>query len=152
VALSFVGVELMRGGGEPPPEKDGEKVAPRAAPPTWRSVLFMPVTFPLTVGGTTFAIFVSFRSMARNLPEIIALSIAGLAYAMVPAITVYASGHLERRVTPKTRTLLEKVAGILLTAIAVMLLSGGFSRMVVSTLDAVKAEKAQKDDQQGRPW
>jgi multiple antibiotic resistance protein len=112
----------------------------------------MPVTFPLTVGGTTFAIFVSFRSMARNLPEIIALSIAGLAYAMVPAITVYASGHLERRVTPKTRTLLEKVAGILLTAIAVMLLSGGFSRMVVSTLDAVKAEKAQKDDQQGRPW
>lgn len=134
IALILVGVPLMLGISEEPPKTVGGEQEQTS----WRSVLFMPVTFPLTVGGTTFAIMVSYRAQAANIKEVIALSVASLAYAMVTGITVYASGHLERRVTPKVRALLEKVAGILLTAIAVMLLASGIPRMVVDVLRTLK--------------
>jgi multiple antibiotic resistance protein len=133
IALMYVGVPLMRGISEEPPKESGS-AGKAAGSGGWRSVLFMPVTFPLTVGGTTFAIMVSYRALAANRVEVIALSVAALAYAAVTGLTVYASGHLERRVTEKTRVLLEKVAGILLTAIAVSLLFSGGPRMVVETL------------------
>jgi multiple antibiotic resistance protein len=136
IALMYVGVPLMRGIEEAPPAPKDDGGAPTAA--SWRSVLFMPVTFPLTVGGTTFAIFVSFRANAPSFLDVIALSIAGVAYAAVTGLTVYASGHLERRVSTKTRVLLEKIAGILLTAIAVSLLFSGGPRMVVETLSSMK--------------
>ena len=99
----------------------------------------MPTTFPLTVGGTTFAILVSFRTQADSLPDVIALSVAGLAYAAVTGLTVYLSGHLERRVSQRARSFLERIAGILLTAIAVSLLARGIPRMVVTALNATEA-------------
>lgn len=142
IALIYVGVPLMRGIEEKPPDKPTEaeenKAEKAAETGSWRTVLFMPVTFPLTVGGTTFAIMVSFRAQAQNVLDIVALSIAALAYAAVTGLTVYASGHIERRVTAKTRSLLERVAGILLTAIAVSLLASGIPRMVVETLNSIK--------------
>jgi multiple antibiotic resistance protein len=142
IALLYAGIPLMRGTEEPPPaveEADATgKAALERSGGDWRSVLFMPVTFPLTVGGTTFAILVSSRAEAQSMKEVVALSISAVLYAAVTGITVYASGHLERRVSAKARVLLERVAGILLTAIAVMLLASGGPRMVVETLNAIK--------------
>ncbi|MBZ4397666.1 MarC family protein [Myxococcus sp. AS-1-15] len=142
IALLYVGVPLMRGVEDKPPDKptdaDESKAEKAAQSGSWRSVLFMPVTFPLTVGGTTFAILVSFRAQAERLLDVVALSIAALAYAAVTGLTVFISGHIERRVTPKTRTLLERIAGILLTAIAVSLLASGAPQMVVETLNTMK--------------
>lgn len=143
IALLYAGVPLMRGtedaAAETEPDAAQEAEAERAAESgAWRSVLFMPVTFPLTVGGTTFAILVSFRSQVDGIMDVTILSIAALAYAAVTAITVYLSGHVERRVSPKTRTLLERIAGILLTAIAVSLLASGAPRMVMETMEAIR--------------
>jgi multiple antibiotic resistance protein len=146
IALLYAGIPLMRGTEEAPSteaerelKRDGSEAAAAEAADAgaWRSVLFMPVTFPLTVGGTTFAILVSFRSQAINTTEVLVLSVAALAYACVTGITIYLSGHLERRVSAKTRKLLERVAGILLTAIAVSLLASGGPRMVMETLDTM---------------
>lgn len=132
IALIFAGIPLMKGTEEPPP-KEGSEGTPDAAG-DWRSVLLMPVTFPLTVGGTTFAILVSYRAQSKSMTEVIALSVAALLYALVTGITVYASGHLERRVSTRGRVVLERIAGILLTAIAVSLLGSGAPRMVATTL------------------
>jgi multiple antibiotic resistance protein len=139
IALMYAGIPLMRGTEEPESSGDAKDPELDKARDTgsWRSVLFMPVTFPLTVGGTTFAILVSFRAESASMTETVALSIAGLAYAAVTGLTVYASGHLERRVSKQTRALLERIAGILLTAIAVHLLMSGTPRMVKETLDAL---------------
>lgn len=149
IALMYAGVPLMRGIEESPvatedaaPDADGDAAiapAPAGAGDSWRKYVFMPVTFPLTVGGTTFAIMVSYRSQASNMADVVALSVAGVLYAAVTGITVYASGHLERRVSSKARIVLERIAGILLTAIAVSLLFSGGPRMVVETLTAIKA-------------
>jgi multiple antibiotic resistance protein len=131
----------MLGWSDPLPGASTEPVNKGESSIDWRSVVFMPVTFPLTFGGTTFAIMVSFRAEAKNTMEIVALTVAVLCYAAVTGITLFASGHVDRRVSEKTRVLLERIAGILLTAIAAHLLASGIPRMVVDTLRAIEVMK-----------
>lgn len=136
IALMYAAIPIMRGTAEeaePPPEHAAELVSELEKPMSWRSVVFMPVTFPLTFGGTSFAFLVAARAEAKGHLDVIALSIAALTYAAVTGITLYASAHLERRVSLGSRTFLERIAGILLVAIAAMLLIGGGTRMVLST-------------------
>jgi multiple antibiotic resistance protein len=104
---------------------------------TWRSVLLLPVTFPLTVGGATFAVLVGFAATTHGIGDRGALTIAGVAYAAVTGITLYASAHAHRRASDRVRDMLDRVAGILLTSIAAMLLASGATRLVVSVLDGL---------------
>lgn len=125
IALMFTAIPIMVGKSELPSSQTP------AAPVYWKAALFMPVTFPLTLNGTTFAVFVSYRAEASGHAEMIALSAVGIAFATLTSLTLYASGFLERRVSLKARFFLERVTGILLTATAVSLLASGISRIVV---------------------
>jgi multiple antibiotic resistance protein len=60
-----------------------------------------------------------------------------MAHGVVTATTLYVSGFLQRRLSPRTRLLLKKVAGILLTAIAVSLILRGVPELVVDTLKEI---------------
>jgi hypothetical protein len=62
------------------------------------------------------------------------LSVAAVAYAVATGLTLYASGHVERRISPQAGTILDRIAGILLTSIAVILLASGFTDLVVAAL------------------
>jgi multiple antibiotic resistance protein len=150
IALLYEGVALMRGtaehaavpvpvpAGDPrPADAPGAAVERRTPTGAWREHVFVPVTFPLTVGGTTFAFFVAFRAEADSTADVLGLSVAGLAYAAVTAITVFASGHLHRRASPATASFLDRLAGILLTAIAVSVLASGATRLVVDVLEGL---------------
>ncbi|WP_344428307.1 MarC family protein, partial [Pseudonocardia ailaonensis] len=146
IALLYEGIPLMRGVAAHPPEPSEEPAGTGAgetsvdAPTqtgTWRKYAFVPVTFPLTVGGTTFAFFVGFRAEATSVVDVVALSVAGVLYAAVTGATLYASAHVQRRAKPSTQAFLERIAGILLTAIAVMILTSGATRMVVDVLDGL---------------
>jgi multiple antibiotic resistance protein len=160
IALILAAVPLMRGTGEqqaveqhagdvagpavdPAVEQHagdvaGPAVDPAAARATTvqsgapRSVLFTPITFPLTVGGTTFAFAVAASADVGSTAGRLLLSIAAIAYAAVTGLTLYASGHVERRVSPQAGMILDRVAGILLTSIAVMLLTSGFTDLVLA--------------------
>jgi multiple antibiotic resistance protein len=105
----------------------------------WRSILLTPVTFPLTVGGATFGVLVAFAASAQDVGDRGALTVAGLAYATVTAITLYLSTHVHRRISQRGRDMLDRIAGILLTSIGVMLLASGATRLVVDVLDAIDA-------------
>ena len=162
IALLYEGVALMRGtaehpapteveaqvavaagapatGAAPGSPADASGAAPHAGTPTgaWREYMFVPVTFPLTVGGTTFAFFVAFRAEADNTGEVLGLSVAGLLYAAVTAITVYAAAHVHRRASPATASFLDRLSGILLTAIAVTILASGGTRLIVDVLEGL---------------
>ncbi|MFE2431621.1 MarC family protein [Streptomyces sp. NPDC059373] len=149
VALLLAAVPMMMGAtkapGVPTPEvsatepSTGEPSEPTASQerPPWRSIVFTPLTFPLTFGGTTFGFFVAYRAESNSWTGAIGLSVAALAYAAVTGLTLYAAGHLGRRISPNTGAVLEKVAGILLTAIAVILLASGGTRMVVDVLHSL---------------
>jgi multiple antibiotic resistance protein len=107
---------------------------PAVSPPSPQSVLFTPLTFPLTVGGTTFAFGVAASASAPGIKEKVLISIAAIAYAVVTGITLYLAGHVQRRVSARTAMLMDRLAGILLTAIAVILLVNGFTELVLGRL------------------
>lgn len=139
IALAFAAIPLMLGkagvveelGKEPSDEE------PQAATPeNVKSVLFTPVTFPLTVGGTTFAFAVAASASAANLVDKAFLSLAAACFAAVTGITIYAAGHVQRRISLKGAMLLDRIAGILLTAIAVILLANGFTDLVSDRLQS----------------
>jgi multiple antibiotic resistance protein len=154
IALIFASVPLMRGTGETAAVVDDPvPVGPAAAGPApvrsapdrpageperpgggWRSVLFTPLTFPLTVGGTTFAFGVAASADVGTTKGRLLLSIAAIAYAAVTGVTLYLSGHVERRISAQAGMILDRVAGILLTAIAVILLANGFTDLVQAAL------------------
>jgi multiple antibiotic resistance protein len=138
IALLYASIPLMRGVGEAATTDDGAAVdtpEPAAELGSPRSVLFTPITFPLTVGGTTFAFGVAASADVGTVDQRLLLSIAAVAYAAVTGLTLYASGHVERRVSPQVGMILDRVAGILLTSIAVILLANGFTDLVVAALN-----------------
>jgi multiple antibiotic resistance protein len=135
IALLYAGIPMMRGLDDVVPEQAAAEMADTSGgSETWRTVLFTPLTFPLTVGGTSFGLIVAFASRGNGLLDEVRFSLAGLAYAVVTGLTVYAAGHLHRRVSVRMRMILSRIAGILLTAIAVTLLVTGGTQLVVATL------------------
>jgi multiple antibiotic resistance protein len=62
-ALILASVPLMIGSPRP------RTYSPDAArgPDGWRSILFMPVTFPLTIGGATIGLLIGFRAETQGL-------------------------------------------------------------------------------------
>ena len=98
------------------------------------AVLFTPITFPLTVGGTTFAFGVAASAAASGAGDRLLLSVAAVCYALVTGATLYVAGHVQRRISLRGMMLLDRLAGILLTAIAVILLANGFTDLVQARL------------------
>ena len=142
IALLYASIPLMRGVGEASPAEDRDASDASEGPPepvaettSPRSVLFTPITFPLTVGGTTFAFGVAASADVGDFEGRLLLSVAAVAYAAVTGLTLYASGHVERRISPQVGMILDRVAGILLTSIAVILLANGFTDLVVAALN-----------------
>ncbi|MGW2542641.1 MarC family protein [Kitasatospora sp. NPDC001574] len=151
IALLLAAVPMMTGRTAPPPKAVAEAaVEPPAGPggtgpgpgragagppAPWRSIVFTPLTFPLTFGGTTFGFFVAYRAEAPGWWAAVGLTVAGFGYAAVTGLTLYAAGHVTRRVSDSTGAVLEKVAGILLVAIAMMLLASGGTRLVLDVLN-----------------
>ena len=111
-----------------------ENLAEREAVGNWRSTLFSPITFPLTVGGATFAISAAASADVGSTHGRLLLSITAIAYALVTGVTLYASGHVEKRISPQASKFLDKLAGILLTCIAVILLTNGFTDLVMARI------------------
>jgi multiple antibiotic resistance protein len=137
VALILEAVPLMLGTHDHPSAPADAGDAAAGATVSWRSLLLTPVTFPLTVGGATFGILVGFSAEAGGAEDRGWLSVAALAYALVTGVTLYASGHVHRRVSASGRDMLDRIAGILLTAIAVTLIASGGTRLVVDVLESL---------------
>jgi multiple antibiotic resistance protein len=132
IALMIEAVPLMMGTAHPPDESEGGAGA--EAPDAWRRAVFMPLTFPLTIGGATVALLIGFRAEARGSTAIALLVASALVYAAVTGICVYIAGHTHRLLSERGRELLDRVAGILLVAIATTLLASGLTRLVVDVL------------------
>jgi multiple antibiotic resistance protein len=138
ISLMIAAVPLMTGHSDPTAGPDTEATDQSTKAVSWRSVVFMPMTFPLTIGGATVAILVGFRAEVSGVFAIGMLVVAAAVYAAVTGLCAYISGHVQRRVSGRTRVLLDRVAGILLVAIAATLLASGFTRLVIDVLHSVK--------------
>lgn len=138
IALILESVPLMVGKGahghDHGPEASSEPLESASGTATLRSVLLTPLTFPLTVGGTTFAFGVAASADVGDARGRFFLSIAAVAYGAVTGLTLYLSGRVGQRISPQGAMILDRIAGILLTAIAVILLANGFTDLVLAAL------------------
>lgn len=135
IALLLAAVPMMLG------KTDETSMATPLEPPStaWREILFMPLTFPLTIGGATIAVLISFRAQVDSVAGVLSLTVAALAHAAITGACVYVAGHAGRRLSDRARQILDRVAGILLTAIAATLLASGFTRLVTDVLHTIAA-------------
>lgn len=119
IALMVAGLPMMLGKSEP------EEVEENEEPQNWREMAVIPMTFPMSMGGTTAAYIVTASGFARNALDLLAISVVVVLFGVVIWLTHLLSPPLAARLSPQSRRVLSRLGGIILVAIAVQLFAGG---------------------------
>ncbi len=119
IALMAAGLPMMLGARK---AEDPGEVTDAA---DWRAIVVVPMTFPLSVGGTTAAYLVTASGLSSNIVDLLAISGVVVAFALVIFATHWFSPPLAQRLSPQGRDVLSRVGGIILVAISVDLVAGG---------------------------
>ena len=119
IALMIAGLPMMLGTSKPVEVEEGKESK------TWRDMAVIPMTFPMSIGGTTAAYIVSASGFAKNTIDLVAISVVVVLFGVVIWLTHLFSPPLAAKLNPQARVILNRVGGIILVAIAVQLLAGG---------------------------
>jgi len=119
IALMIAGLPMMLGAGKP------DKAEPSEEKQNWRDIAVVPMTFPMSMGGTTAAYIVSATAFAQNAIDLVAISIIVVLFGGVIWLTHFLSPPLSARMKPQGRVILSRIGGIVLVAISVQLLAAG---------------------------
>lgn len=118
IALIAAGMPMMLGRNEP--EKAESKESR-----DWREMAVLPMTFPMSIGGTTAAYIVSTSGLARNIFDLFAISIVVVIFGIVIWMTHLFSPPLAAKLSPQSQAILSRFGGIILVAISVQLFASG---------------------------
>ncbi len=119
IALMAAGLPMMLG------SDASDKVEEGAKPQSWREISLIPMTFPMSIGGTTAAYIVTASSFASNAIDLLAISVVVALFGGVIWLTHFFSPPLAARLSPRSRVILSRLGGIILVAISVQLFVGG---------------------------
>ncbi len=119
IALMIAGLPMMLGTSRP------EKAENDRESKTWRQMAVLPMTFPMSIGGTTAAYIVSASGFARNVLDLVAISVVVVLFGVVIWLTHLFSPPLAAKLNPQGRAILTRIGGIILVTIAVQLLANG---------------------------
>jgi multiple antibiotic resistance protein len=129
IALMLAGLPLMLRGDKPQPSP--EEIEAASDREDWRSVVVVPLTFPMSVGGATAAIVIASASRYDSIPDLTAISLVCILMALVIFATHFFSGPVAKRLSPQNMDILTRVSGIVLVAIASQLLVKGTIELAV---------------------
>jgi multiple antibiotic resistance protein len=129
IALILAGLPLMLNGANRQPNK-GE-ISKASEQEDWRTIVVVPLTFPLSVGGATVAIVIAAASRWDTAPDLTAISLVCLVMALVIFATHLFSGPIATRLSPQNMDILARISGIVLVAIAAQLLVRGTIELAV---------------------
>lgn len=118
IALMAAGLPMMLGSDATEKVEPDEKKG-------WREMSVLPMTFPMTIGGTTAGYVVAASSFAKGYVDLVAISVVVLLFALVVWCTIHWSPPLAARLSPQAQRVLNRVSGIILVAIAIQLFAGG---------------------------
>lgn len=122
IALMYAGLPMMLNlGGDKQADNDGKKLPADS----WRSMVIIPMTFPMSIGGTTAAYMVTASGQTNNYIDMVALSIVVMIFSVVIWATHFFSPVIATRLNPLGRQILNRIGGIILVTIAVQLLASG---------------------------
>ena len=125
IALFIAGLPMMLQGAKEPEGEDEAIAQAQEQPQDWRSMVVVPMTFPMSIGGTTAAYIVSATGFARNALDLLAISVVVLLFSIVIGLTHLFAPPIGRAVGPGGRDILTRVGGIVLVAISVQLVASG---------------------------
>lgn len=91
----------------------------------WRTLVVIPMTFPMSIDGTFAAYMVTGSSYAKNTIDMLAISAVVVIFSIVVWMTHYLSPPLAARLSPLGRNMITRLGGIILVTIAVQLLADG---------------------------
>ncbi len=129
IALMFAGLPLMMEGSKRQP--DQETIDKASQKEDWRSVVVVPLSFPMTIGGATAAIVMAIASRYDSVPNLIAISLVCILMAGVIFTTHYYSGPIANRLSPQNMDILSRISGIILVAISTQLIIKGVIELAV---------------------
>lgn len=119
IALMIAGLPMMLGWDKP------DKVEESEEPQNWRDMAVIPMTFPMSIGGTTAAYIVSTTGFANSILDLLAISVVVVLFGVVIWLTHLFSPPLAAKFNPQARDVLNRIGGIILVAIAVQLMVNG---------------------------
>lgn len=122
IALMIAGLPMMLGTGKNKAEETNTSEVEKS---DWRSMVVIPMTFPMSIGGTTAAYVVTGSSIAENTIDMLAISAVIVIFSGIIWLTHYFSPPIASRLNPLGRSILNRVGGIILVTIAVQLLASG---------------------------
>ena len=97
---------------------------------SWSELAVVPMTFPMSMGGSTVAYLVTASAVTTNSQDLHAISGVVIAFAFVIFATNWFSSPLARRLGPQGRNVLNRVGGIVLVAIAVDAFASGIRNLL----------------------
>lgn len=126
IALMIAGLPMMLGSGKPDKQVEPEDTG------TWRDMAVIPMTFPMSIGGTTAAYIVSATGFATNALDLLAISAVVVIFGVVIWLTHLFSPPFAAWLSPQARLVLNRVGGIILVAISVQLIANGLKGLFPS--------------------
>lgn len=125
IALFLAGMPMMLKGTKEPEGEDEALEQAKKGKQDWRSMVVVPMTFPMSLGGTTAAYIVSATAFTENVVDLLAISGVVLLFCIVVWLTHLFSPPIGKAVGPGGRDILTRVGGIVLVAISVQLVTNG---------------------------
>lgn len=124
IALMSAGLPMMLGTS---PAADVEATSELAS---WSELAVVPMTFPMSMGGSTVAYLVTASSVSANFQDLLAISGVGVGFALVIFATHWFSAPLANKLSPQGRNVLNRIGGIVLVAIAIDAAAAGIRNLL----------------------
>lgn len=88
-------------------------------------ITFYPMTFPMIVGPGTITTIIVFMGQAKDMPGKIAVSAALAVVLVLMALVLWFAGSIGHRMSQTLRTVMTRLMGVILAAIAVGMIAAG---------------------------
>lgn len=96
----------------------------------WRSYIAVPLIFPLSIGSAVISLVITTATRFHTIADLSIVSAACVLHAGVIALTYLCSGSWCKRLSEIGRTIVERLSGIVLTAIAFQMLAQGIRELL----------------------
>ena len=129
LAVMVVGMPMMISGQKQRmvSHEDDVHAVPRAE---WETVVSVPMTFPMTIGGATIAIAISAASNEIAVVDYGILILSAFMMAIVVYLVTYLASNLARRMGGSIDILI-RASGIIIVAIAIQILAKGLYGLIL---------------------
>ena len=99
----------------------------------WDSLAFVPLTFPLTIGGATVAFAVALSGRYSTLIDLLIMTGISALVAVSVWLTVMLAGGVQSKLKPVSMDLLTRVSGIILVSLSMQFLVSGLTELFATT-------------------